>query len=233
MNRKKRFQWMVAMVMGLTMTCVTMTSCSSDDDDPAGGSVPNVGQGAVSVKEFGQLTKSDLGWVIGADSKAYANVAAAAASNTEALAVITIVNDDAGQYVYAEALQLNCAQDLTWNEANEYVHGLPKIKNAAWTLLSVKQLKQMLSACAIEGDLTTTTEVKMSPISGFKSKYDATGSTWQNGWYWTSDVASSDQAYIVAADITGTFLPYALFGNPAPKNYPYSARGVLSITAKK
>jgi hypothetical protein len=205
-----------------------MTSCSANDDNPIDieGNVPCVGN--VMGKEFGELTSAEVGWVIALDGKVYKNPDAATAAGTEAVAMLAYINDRIYyQSIFGQAIQLTCSEEMNWNEANEYVKSLPEIKHATWSLPSMDFWTNIVKGCAIDGDLKTVTEQKMTPINGFKTKFEATGAKWQNGWYWTMKQEGTDQAYLVSADIVGTQLPQLVIGNPAPKTYPYAVRACL------
>ena len=220
--KTRKFQWMAALVMGMAMTCVTMTSCSKEDNPV--DDVPSVGQ--TTVKELSVLTAAEIGWVIADDSKAYPNAAAARAAGAEPLAMLAYV----GPFTtYGLAIQLRFTCDVNWNEANQYVKNLPQINNAQWSLPTKEDWKNMVTACKVSGDLETVTETSMKPINGFKNKFEATGEAWENCWYWTKDEDGSDRAYLVSADIKNSPNPQLVVGNSEPKSYPYAARAVLKF----
>lgn len=218
--KTRKFQWMAALVMGMAMTCVTMTSCSKEDNPV--DDVPSVGQ--TTVKELSVLTTEEIGWVIADDSKAYPNAAAARAAGAEPLAMMAYVGP---LTTYGLAIQLRFTCDVNWNEANQYVKNLPQINNAQWSLPTKEEWKNMVTACKVSEDLKTVTEMKMTPINGFKNKFEATGEAWEDLWYWTKDEDGSDRAYVVSASIQNPSLTQLRFGNSEPKSYPYAARAVL------
>ena len=77
----------MAMLTGAAMMCLTISSCSNDDNAvDIDGDVPNVG--VATVKNFTELTTAEFGWVIATDGKAYLNSAAATAAGTQAVAFI-------------------------------------------------------------------------------------------------------------------------------------------------
>ena len=228
MKTTNKFQWMAALVMGMAMTCVTMTSCSKEDNPVVDNSdIPSVG--VMTVKELDELTTAEIGWVIAADGKAYMNPAAATAAGTEALAMVAHIYDKNAVGPSASlAVQLSCSPEyMNWEDANKYVQSLPEVSTAAWVLPSQIDWKNMFQSCAIDGDLTTVTDQQMKPIEGFKAKIVATGMGWENGWYWTS-TEDGDRAGLVGPDILLPTTPYAHFSD-APKSYPYCVRACLQF----
>ena len=220
----KNYLTMLALAAGLALAGTGLTSCSGDDDNPVDNpEPPSVGQ--ATVKELLNLTKEDIGWVIGTDGKAYMNVAAATSAGTEPLAMVAYIDN-----YQALAIQITeSPQEVSWEDANAYINSLPKFKHTVWELPSKWSWLYMLEGCAIEGDMTTVTAQKLQPIEGFQAKIAATGMGWQTNWYWTSTEVGKS-ATIMAIDILqgGEAPPYALI-NTAPKSYPYGVRGCLVI----
>jgi hypothetical protein len=176
------------------------------------------------VKELSELKTAEIGWVIADDSKAYPNADAARAAGAEPLAMFAYVGP---LTTYGVAIQLHFTSDVNWNEANQYVKNLPDIHGAQWQLPTKEEWKGMVTGCKVSEDLKTVTEMKMTPINGFKNKFEATGETWEDLWYWTNDEDGSDRAYLVSASIQNPSLTQLIFGNSEPKSYPYAARAVL------
>jgi len=226
MKTTNRFQWMAALAMGIAMTCVTMTSCTVEDNPVV--TPPDIpgGVGRAQVKEIGELTIAEIGWVIAADSKAYPNAAAATVAGTEPLAMVASIKGSEGL-----AIQLTLSEDINYDAAKEYVRSLPKVKSASWGLPSLREWQDMFVGCAVKGDATEFTNGKMKPIDGFRDKFAATGITWVNRWFWTSDT-EGDRAVIVGTNIF-EFSTQAQT-NTEPKSYPYWTRGCLyfSVTQK-
>ena len=221
MKTTNRFQWMAALAMGIAMTCVTMTSCTVEDNPVV--TPPDIpgGVGRAQVKEIGELTIAEIGWVIAADSKAYPNAAAATDAGTEPLAMVASIKDSKGL-----AIQLTLSEDINYDKANEYVESLPKVESAYWDLPSQLDWQDMFVGCAVKGDATGFTNGKMKPIDGFRNKFAATGITWVNRWFWTSDTVG-DRAVIVGTNIF-EFSTQAQT-NTEPKSYPYWTRGCLKF----
>lgn len=226
---------MAALVLGMTISSVMITSCTAEDN-PVGvpGDVPNVG--ATTVKELSELTTAELGWVIAADGKAYLNSAAAKAAGTEALAMVGFFEEDTNGGINGLAIQItDCPQEVSWEDAKEYVKTLPTVEGATWSLPSLTEWKYILAACSIDGDFTETVSInKMSPINGFRDKIAVAGMEamgWRNKWCWTSTEEGSSNAWIVAPNILWTPSSYALFNNE-PKSYPYCACGFLHFKVK-
>lgn len=217
---------MAALVTGIAMTCVTMTSCTVEDNPVV--TPPDIpgGVGRAQVKEIGELTIAEIGWVIAADSKAYPNAAAATVAGTEPLAMVASIKGSEGL-----AIQLTLSEDINYDAAKEYVRSLPKVKSASWGLPSLREWQDMFVGCAVKGDATEFTNGKMKPIDGFRDKFAATGITWVNRWFWTSDT-EGDRAVIVGTNIF-EFSTQAQT-NTEPKSYPYWTRGCLyfSVTQK-
>ena len=225
MRTKNLFQ-MAALMLGMTMTSVTMTSCSANDDNPV--TPPNIpgGVGQAQVKELSELTTAEIGWVIAADSKAYPNAATAKETGTEPLAMVASIKGTEGL-----AIQVTCSEDMSYDDAKKYIESLPKVQgHARWELPSLSDWVNMLAGCAVEGDATGFTGGKMEPVIGFRDKFAAAGLTWENRWFWTStsDDQNSDLTVIV-----GTNIFYNWGGTPqvlistASKSLPYWTRGLL------
>ena len=222
MKTTNRFQWMAALLAGIAMTCVTMTSCSKEDNpvvdtpDIPGGFWPD------QVKEISDLTTTaEIGWVIAADSKAYPTAAAATAAGTDPLAMVASIKGSKGL-----AIQLTLSEDINYDKANEYVESLPKVEGADWILPSLADWQDMFAGCAVEGDAKEFTNGKMKPIDGFRDKFAARGITWVNRWFWTRDTVG-DRAVIVGTNIF-EFSTQAQT-NTEPKSYPYWTRGCLKF----
>ena len=221
MKTKNRFQWMAALVMGIAMTCVTMTSCTVEDNPVV--DTPDIpgGVGQTQVKEIGELTTAEIGWVIAADSKAYPDAAAATDAGTDPLAMVASIKDSKGL-----AIQLTLSEDINFDKAKEYVDNLPKLNGATWILPSLTDWQDIFAGCAVKGDATGFTNGKMKPIDGFRDKFAATGITWVNRWFWTSST-EGDRAVIVGTNIF-EFSTQAQT-NTEPKSYPYWTRGCLKF----
>ena len=224
MKTKNRFQWMAALVMGIAMTCVTMTSCTVEDNPVV--DTPDIpgGVGQTQVKEIGELTTAEIGWVIAADSKAYPDAAAATDAGTDPLAMVASIKDSKGL-----AIQLTLSEDINYDAAKEYVESLPKVESAYWILPSRLDWQDIFAGCAVKGDATEFTNGKIKPIDGFRDKFAATGITWVNRWFWTSDTDGNrtDRAVIVGTNIF-EFSTQAML-NTEPKSYPYWTRGCLKF----
>ena len=221
MKTTNRFQWMAALAMGIAMTCVTMTSCTVEDNPVV--TPPDIpgGVGQTQGKEIRKLTTAEIGWVIAADSKAYPNAAAATAAGTEPLAMVASIKGSKGL-----AIQLTLSEDINYDAAKEYVGSLPKVESASWDLPSQLDWQDMFVGCAVKGDATGFTNGKMKPIDGFRDKFAATGITWVNRWFWTSDTVDN-RAVIVGTNIF-EFSTQAQT-NTEPKSYPYWTRGCLKF----
>ena len=219
MKTKNRFQWMAALVTGIAMTCVTMTSCTVEDNPVV--TPPDIpgGVGQAQVKEIEELTTAEIGWVIAADSKAYPTAAAATAAGTDPLAMVASIKGSKGL-----AIQLTLSEDINYDAAKEYVESLPKVESAYWNLPSRLDWQDIFVGCAVKGDATEFTNGKMKPIDGFRDKFAATGITWVNRWFWTSDTVGN-RAVIVGTNIFATSTQAQT--NTEPKSYPYWTRGFL------
>jgi hypothetical protein len=156
MKTTNRFQWMAALVMGIAMTCVTMTSCTVEDNPVV--DTPDIpgGVGQTQVKEIRKLTTAEIGWVIAADSKAYPNAAAATDAGTEPLAMVASIKDSKGL-----AIQLTLSEDINFDKAKEYVDNLPKLNGATWILPSLTDWQDIFAGCAVKGDATEFTNGKI------------------------------------------------------------------------
>ena len=221
MKTKNRFQWMAALAMGIAMTCVTMTSCTVEDTPVV--TPPDIpgGVGQAQVKAIRELTTADIGWVIAADSKTYPTAAAATDAGTEPLAMVASIKGSKGL-----AIQLTLSEDINYDAATRYVDNLPKLNDAKWTLPGLADWQDMFAGCAVEGDAKEFTNGKMKPIDGFRDKFAATGITWVNRWFWTSDTVNN-RAVIVGTNIF-EFSTQAQT-NTEPRTYPYWTRGCLKF----
>lgn len=221
MKTTRTIQWVAALVMGIAMTSVTMTSCTVEDNPVV--DTPDIpgGAGQTQAKEIGELTTAEIGWVIAADSKVYPTTAAATAAGTEPLAMVASIKDSKGL-----AIQLTLSEDINYDKAKEYVESLPKVKSAYWDLPSRLDWQDIFAGCAVKGDATEFTNGIIKPIDGFRDKFAATGITWVNRWFWTSDT-EGNRAVIVGTNIF-KFSTQAML-NTEPQSYPYWTRGCLKF----
>ena len=225
---------MAALLLGMTMTCVTMTSCSNDDNPvDLPGDEPSVG--GATVKELSELTTAEIGWVIAADGKAYMNSAAATAAGTEALAMLGYFNEGLDGSIWGRAIQItDCPLEVSWEDAKAYIKTLPKFEGASWFMPEVGDWEYLFRGCAIKGDATERLNNNiMKPINGFRDKMLAACPGWQNYWYWTSTEEGSSNAWIVGPAIKYTegHDASALFNNES-KSYEYAVRGFLYFWVK-
>jgi hypothetical protein len=126
-----------------------------------------------------------VGQVIGADGKNYADVAAATAAETTAVAMIAYVGSGS-DCEHGLAIQLNSSPvQKDRSEAGTYAEGLTAVPGGTWRLPSKADWQNMFLGCAKSGDASSASE-NMNPISGFKEKIAATGITWKSDKYWSS-----------------------------------------------
>ena len=126
-----------------------------------------------------------VGQVIGADGKNYADVAAATAAETTAVAMIAYLGNGS-DCTNGLAIQLNSSPvKKDRSEAGTYATGLTAVPGGTWRLPSKADWQNMFLGCAKSGDASSASE-NMNPISGFKEKIAATGITWKSDIYWSS-----------------------------------------------
>lgn len=125
-----------------------------------------------------------VGQVIGADGKNYADVAAATAAETTAVAMIAYLGNGS-DCTNGLAIQLNSSPEMEWSEAGTYATGLTAVPGGTWRLPSKADWQNMFLGCAKSGDASLARDY-MNPISGFKEKILATGITWNSDRYWSS-----------------------------------------------
>ena len=133
------------------------------------------------------VVNTDLGSLVGADGKIYANAAQVSAAGTTAVAMIAYVGSESN-CTHGLALQLNSSPvSKKWadDEAKNYAEGLTAVSGGTWRLPSTADWKNMFLACRKDGDASIASNY-MNPIAGFKEKIAATGITWHSGYYWSS-----------------------------------------------
>lgn len=186
MKRRNKFQRMAALMLGMAMTCVMMTSCSSNDDNPVEGDVPNVGQG--TVKELKDLRSSDVGWVIGADGKAYSSGWQAMANHTETVAVLTYISITPDDVLHFLAIAFRDEKEtiggytFNWQDAKARCEAKDKIAGCEWRLPSMKDWELMIFRNSVErtGKETCDDFWSLQLSAGFQDFTDV-------NWYWSSD----------------------------------------------
>ena len=187
MKRTKRFQWMAALMLGMAMTCVTMiTSCTAEDNPvDVPGDVPNVG--GATVKELSELTTAEIGWVIGADGKAYSSVWQAMANHTETVADLTYISKTPDEVLHFLAIAHRDEKEpyggykFNWHDAKARCEGKDKIAGCEWRLPSLKDWELMIFGNYAErSDRVECDDFWSLQIStGFEDL--------AQNWYWTSE----------------------------------------------
>lgn len=151
------------------------------------------------------VTKSDIGKLIGADGKIYASAAAATEASTTAVAMIAYVGSGS-DCEHGLAIQLNASPaSMSWSDACNY-SSYPSITDSpgTWRLPSKDDWQNMFLGCAKSGDATTpNANNTMDPIAGFKEKILAAGVTWQSGGHFWSSTGSGSNAWFVTVDLEG------------------------------
>ena len=171
---------MAALMMGFATACVTMTSCTTNDDNPADGDVPSVGQ--VTVKELNELKSSDVGWVIGADGKAYSSVWQAMGNHVETVAAITYiaVTPDEVRHFLAIA-QREEKYTETWEEGKAAIAAMAPIAGCEWRMPSMKDWEMIVFGNYVErsGRVVCNDFWSLQIGTGFEDFHE--------NYYWSSD----------------------------------------------
>ena len=128
-------------------------------------------------KPLANATTEDLGKVVGADGKIYANKAAAEAANTTAVAMICYVNEGHGL-----ALALSDEGDMDWSTAKTTCAAhTPAVTGATWKLASKLEMNLMINAAG--------------NYAALRDGFSAVGGTNMiDDYYWVSDESSADYA---------------------------------------
>ena len=202
--------------LSLTVGSYAITLTSSSKTLEA-GKIYNV---SWSASPLAYATAEDIGKVIGADGKIYANAAAAIAAGTTAVAMIAYVGSDLN-CAHGLAIQLNSKPaERDWGGAKTYAAGLTKVIGGTWRLPSNADWQNMFLACRKDGDASGTLDDmnpqisnSMYPIIGFKEKILATGISWMSAYYWSSTDVGGDsgEAWIVGLHLVGYDKPDASF----------------------
>ena len=191
MKTTSKFQWMATLVMGMAVTCVTMTSCTNEDtpaDNPSEESSEEPSTSQVMMKELNKITKEDVGWVIGADGMAYSSVWFAIHYNTKAVASIVYVKyqETSNNYAFLAIAKDDESVDgiygFSWDDAKALCEGKSPIKGCTWRLPSPKDWELM-----IFGDYKERGGKEVCDDFWTKSIYGTFEAPCENH-YWTSDV---------------------------------------------
>ena len=166
---------------------------------------------------FANVTASDLGKVIGADGKIYADATAATTAGTTAVAMIAYVGSGSDcTHGLAIALEKASSKTLSWDNsgtnndsktAAEWCSAWNTSKpvtGGTWRLPSKADWQNMFVACAVSGDASAGDT--MNPITGYMNKIKAAAPTpkWigLSNVFWTSTEDSSDKAWYVSVNLS-------------------------------
>ena len=107
------------------------------------------------------VVNTDLGSLVGADGKIYANAAQVSAAGTTAVAMIAYVGS-ASNCTHGLAIALESASDCTWDELNSklstFAASYP-VNNGVWRVPSVTDLRYIFAACGGASVTTTIVDV--------------------------------------------------------------------------
>ena len=151
------------------------------------------------ARTLAEATAEDLGKVVGADGKIYANVAAAKAASTTACAIIAYVGSETYDATFKNGLAIALADEgsKSWSTAESTCEGKTAITGAKWCLPSQDQWKQMFKANGGNEGSYTGLNNALAAAGGDSSKlqeYDG---------YWSSSVVDGDYVWIVIIDDGG------------------------------
>jgi len=154
---------------------------------------------AAPARTLAEATAEDLGKVVGADGKIYANVAAAKAASTTACAIIAYVGSETYDATFKNGLAIALADEgsKSWSTAESTCEGKTAITGAKWCLPSQDQWKQMFKANGGNEGSYTGLNNALAAAGGDSSKlqeYDG---------YWSSSVVDGDYVWIVIIDDGG------------------------------
>ena len=178
------------------------------DDNPitlgshalAAGKIYNITRNAA----LAAVTASDLGKVIGADGKIYADATAATNAGTTAVAMIAYVGSQSncthGLAIALNDVEIGGSTHCTWDDASGYINDWAShnpVSGGTWRLPSVDDIQYMLIGCgssdshtdmpvAYDGDVYFSETVHFDS-SGLRSKLAiaATNNLDGNAAYWT------------------------------------------------
>ena len=156
------------------------------------------------ARTLAEATAEDLGKVVGADGKIYANVAAAKAASTTAVAVIAYVGIETYDATFKNGLAIALADEgsKSWSTAESTCEGKTAITGAKWCLPSQDQWKQMFKANGGNEGSYTGLNNALAAAGGESSKLQE----WEG--YWSSSLQYEDYVWIVIIDDDGPLWDY-------------------------
>ena len=202
MNRTKKFQWMAVMVTAMVMTCMTMTSCSVDDNPVSDEDVPGGLFGSGRYKTLDDVAVGDFVFADGTiwTTRAYKHDR----DWIEAVGVVVYVGQDAisenGVTLRdgKTKLQSHC---LVLSIYNAVIDGIWS-KNPFEVELGdgnlVNNTAALKDTTKVSGYMNTKTLVEKAAKKGDANFYPAAAKAW-----------NYDDEYEAPASSTGWFLPSA------------------------
>ena len=149
--KTRKFILTAALTAGLAVAGMGLTACSTNDDNPvdmSGEEPPSTGQ--ATVKNLNEITTQDVGWVIGADGKAYLSVWNAMHYQTKQVASIVYVKyqENSNNYAFLAIAKDDESVDGTygfsWDDAKALCEGKAPIAGCTWRLPSLMDWELMI-----------------------------------------------------------------------------------------
>jgi hypothetical protein len=164
------------------------------------------------------VSTSHIGWVIGSDGKAYADIYYIPVGTT-AVAMIAYVGSGSN-CEHGLAIQLNSSpEQKDWANAKTYAEVLTAVPGGTWRLPSKADWQNMFLGCAISTDASSASD-SMDHIAGFKEKIAEAGVTWQSGRYWSSTPSTSSMvAWDVDVNLDGDYASASFYEDNASSSY--------------